>query len=131
MQEDVIDELVNFSYVESMPSFLDDDYRFKKIISRLSNQEERILKTILVICLKKRSLKTGSMISEDFDIHLKMNRNSRETALKRLCKKGIIKRFSGKRGVKGCLNLGFVNPIAMRVAEEVYYSNQVDDKKIK
>ena len=123
-KSDLATELKEGAITNTTPSFLDDDFRFKKIMTRLSGHEKKVLLVILRICLQKNSTKTGSISSEDFDNYLKINRNSRETALKRLCKKGLLKRFTGKRGVRGTINIGFVSELALSIADQLYQNGE-------
>jgi len=102
------------------PNFLDEDFRYRKILKRLPSQEQAVLGLIVAVCLQKKSLKTGDIPSDDFDDYLGFTRNSRETAIKRLCKKGIVKRLPGKRGVHGVLSFSFTNSTALDITKEYF-----------
>ena len=70
-----------------------------------------VLKLIIDICSQINALETGCIPSKDFDNYLKINRNTRETALKRLCKKELISRKKGKGGPNGYINISITNKI--------------------
>ena len=105
---------------KEQPSFLSDEFRFRKLLMRLSGSELSLLRVLLDICNKNNSHKTGKISGEDLDTFLDVPRNTRETAIKRLCKKGLIRRFPGTRGVNGTISLGFISEAAMNIANELY-----------
>tara|TARA_B110000908_G_C10145409_1_gene398795 strand:- start:340 stop:915 length:576 start_codon:yes stop_codon:yes gene_type:complete len=91
--------------------FLSDDFKYNKLLKKLSGNEQKVILLIIKICNKNGSSKTGLISGDDFDEHLGLKRNSRETALKRLCKKEILKRYTGKRGFGGFINLGMSDKV--------------------
>ena len=80
--------------------------RLTKMIKRLGGNEDLVFTLVHNICKNLKSFKTGNISSNDFDEHLGITRNSRETALKRLCKKKKKKRYKGISGSRGMINIG-------------------------
>jgi predicted transcriptional regulator len=85
--------------------FLNEDFRLTKLIKRLTGNEKKLFLLIIETCNAQGATKTGSIASEDIEEYLSLTRNSRESAIKRLCGRGIIKRNKGRRGVGGTINL--------------------------
>jgi predicted transcriptional regulator len=115
-----IKEKLVYGKIENSVGFLDDSFRFRKIILRLAPSEKKVLMLVVNICSSKNSLKTGDIESEDFDGYLEFSRNSRETAIKRLCKKGVLKRGKGRRGASGELNLS-ISGLVFSLATEILF----------
>jgi hypothetical protein len=80
-------------------------YITKKLIRKLGGNERKLFFFVVNICSIKGTLSTGEIMGEDIDITLDMKRNSRETSIKRLQKKGLLIRGIGKRGSNGVLVL--------------------------
>ncbi len=85
--------------------FLNEEFRLTKLIKRLTGNEKKLFLLVIETCNAQGTTKTGSIASEDIEEHLSLTRNSRESAIKRLCGRGIIKRNKGRRGVRGTINL--------------------------
>lgn len=85
--------------------FLNEDFRLTKLIKRLTGNEKKLFLLVIETCNAQGTTKTGSIASEDIEEHLSLTRNSRESAIKRLCGRGLIKRNKGRRGVRGTINL--------------------------
>lgn len=85
--------------------FLDENFRITKLINRLNGNEKKLFLLVIEMCNAIESTKTGNISSEDVENYLSFTRNSRESAIKRLCEKGLIKRNKGKRGLGGTINL--------------------------
>lgn len=111
-------------YIDNL-NFLDDDFRIKKRVLRLNGNEKKVFLLIYSICIKRNSAKTGLLQSVDIDEFLNLSRNSRETAIKRLCKKDLLKRNAGRRGVMGTLNLA-MSDITIKVVKEMVKQGELE-----
>lgn len=105
--------------------FLDEDFRITKLIKRLAGNEKKFFLLVMQTCNARGSTKTGSISSEDIEHYLSFTRNSRESAIKRLCEKGLIKRNKGKRGKGGTINLS-VSDKALEVANKLISDDDFD-----
>lgn len=105
-------------------TFLDESFRLTKMIKRLGGNEDLVFTLVHNICKNLKSFKTGNISSNDFDEHLGITRNSRETALKRLCKKGLLKRYKGISGSKGMINIG-LSEKTFEIAENIINKNEI------
>ena len=105
--------------------FLDEDFRITKLIKRLAGNEKKFFFLVIQTCNARSSTKTGSISSEDVENYLSFTRNSRESAIKRLCEKGLIKRNKGKRGKGGTINLS-VSDKALEVANKLISDDDFD-----
>lgn len=83
---------------------LSDEHNIHNKISKLSGLEQKIFFLVHDVCIDRKSINTGDIISIHFDRAIAANRNSRETAIKRLVKKGLIHRNKGKSGANATLN---------------------------
>jgi hypothetical protein len=98
--------------------FLNEEFRLIKLIKRLTGNEKKLFLLVVETCNAQGTTKTGSIASEDVEEYLSLTRNSRESAIKRLCGRGIIKRNKGRRGVRGTINLS-VSEKAMEVVNRL------------
>ena len=105
----------------TQPELKNDRILVKKMITELSSNEKKILFFVVFECAKKGTLSTGDVLSKDVDGMIGILRNSRETAVERLKKRGLIKREKGKPGLYATLNF-CINEI---IKEEVlnYFNN--------
>lgn len=114
----------------------DEQYLLKKSIKKLSGNERKIFFFIVEICSLKGTLNTGEMLSEDMDEILQMPRNSRETCLKRLKKKGLIIRGTGRRGKNSTVSFSLteavkieaLNQLSVTQAEKNVIKNMLGDR---
>jgi len=90
--------------------FMVDRAVVQKLISKLEGNEKKIFFHAINICSIKGLLSTGEIIGEELNKTISTTRNGRETAIKRLSKKGLLKRNKGKTGVNGTLCL-YVNEL--------------------
>ena len=104
---------------------MDEDFRITKLIKRLAGNEKKFFFLVIQTCNARSSTKTGSISSEDVENYLSFTRNSRESAIKRLCEKGLIKRNKGKRGKGGTINLS-VSDKALEVANKLISDDDFD-----
>ncbi|WP_010598980.1 hypothetical protein [Rickettsiella massiliensis] len=75
-----------------------------RLIRKLGGNEKKLFFLIINLCSIKGSLSTGDLLGDELNQALSTTRNGRETAIKRLVKKGLIKRRQGKTGSNGTLN---------------------------
>lgn len=85
--------------------FVTDRVMVQKLISKLGGNEKKIFFYVIHICSIKGSLSTGEILGEELTNAVSTTRNGRETAIKRLSKKGLLKREKGKTGANGTLCL--------------------------
>jgi hypothetical protein len=93
-------------------SLLMDEQDINNRIGKLSGLEQRVFFLVHDICIDRKNINTGYVKSIHFDRAIAANRNSRETAVKRLVKKGLLQRNKGKSGADGTLNFS-INEIIM------------------
>tara|TARA_R110002126_G_scaffold247974_2_gene390839 strand:+ start:1162 stop:1752 length:591 start_codon:yes stop_codon:yes gene_type:complete len=111
--------------IDTKVPFLDEDFRATKLIKRLTGNEKKFFLLVIQTCNARGSTKTGSISSEDVEHYLSFTRNSRESAIKRLCEKGLIKRNKGKRGQGGTINLS-VSDKVLEVANKLILEGDFD-----
>ena len=110
----------------------------KTLISKLSDNEKKVFFCVVNLCAIKSELSTGEIMGNEFNALVGTTRNGRETAIKRLSKKGLVKREKGKRGAKGTLRLSVSELIKIEALnyltiqksrEELAYQNQPPPEK--
>lgn len=89
------------------------DISFK--IRCISETEKKVMRNVYDICKKRNSDNTGDILSMQFDAQLEISRNSRETAIKRLSKKGLLQRNKGRAGKYGVLNLSISSEVLSEI----------------
>ena len=90
---------------EVHPGLMTDRNFIRTAIQRLSGNEKKIFFFAINICSQKGSLSTGEINGNDFNKIIETTRNGRETALKRLCKKGLVQRERIRCGIGGAISL--------------------------
>lgn len=83
---------------------LTDEQDITNKLGKLSGLEQRVFFLVQDICIDRKDVNTGYVKSIQFDRAIGATRNSRETAVKRLVKKGLLQRNKGKSGTDGTLN---------------------------
>lgn len=114
-------------------SLLIDEQDINNRIGKLSGLEQRVFFLVHDICIDRKDINTGFVKSINFDRAISANRNSRETAVKRLVKKGLLRRNKGKSGADGTLNFSINETIMSEALRFVsnqgkyeVFSNKVD-----
>ena len=113
--------------------FCSDRVLVQKLIRKLGGNEKKVFFYVVDICSIKGSLSTGEIIGETLTSAVATTRNGRETAIKRLSKKGLLKRERGKTGTNGtlCLHISelvkteALNYLNMHASEQALLSNRV------
>ena len=113
--------------------FVSDRVLVQKLIRKLGGNEKKIFFYVVDICSIKGSLSTSEIIGETLTSAVATTRNGRETAIKRLSKKGLLKRKRGKTGTNGtlCLHISelikteALNYLNMHASEQALLSNRV------
>ena len=103
-------------------NLLSDEQDINNRIGKLSGLEQKVFFLVHDICIDRKDVNTGHIKSINFDRAIGANRNSRETAVKRLVKKGLLQRNKGKSGADGTLNFS-ISEIIMSEALR-FVSNQ-------
>ncbi len=85
--------------------FITNVKNIRENIVKLTGNEKKLFSIIINMCSIKGSLCTGEIAGGNLNEMIGTTRNGRETALKRLCRKGLVKRQKVRRGVRGALNL--------------------------
>ena len=113
--------------------FVSDKVLAQKLIRKLGGNEKKIFLYVVDICSIKGSLSTGKIVGETLTSAAATTRNGRETAIKRLSKKGLLKRERGKTGANGtlCLHISelikteALNYLNTHTSEKAILSNRV------
>ncbi|MBP9777552.1 MAG: hypothetical protein KBD25_00055 [Rickettsiaceae bacterium] len=83
----------------------ENEHNIQERIAKLTGIEQKIFFLVHDLCIDRKSNTTGEIASLHFDRAIGVsNRNSRETAIKRLLKKGLLYRNKGKAGSNSMLN---------------------------
>ena len=73
-------------------------------ISKLRGNEKKLFFFVVYLCIRKNSCFTGDLLSSDVTKAIEISKNSRETCIKRLTKKGLLRRGMGKSGERSTLS---------------------------
>ncbi len=127
------DEVQMNPNIEVQLGFISDRLLAQKLIKKLSGNEKKIFFYVVDICSVKGSLSTGEIIGETVTNAIGSTRNGRETAIKRLVRKGLLKRERGKTGANGtlCLHINelikteALNYLNIYTSEQALLSNRV------
>lgn len=76
-----------------------------KTIQKLSGNEKKIFFFAINLCAQKGDVSTGEINGNEFNKIIGTTKNGRETAIKRLCQRGLVKREKIRRGVGGALSI--------------------------
>lgn len=85
--------------------FILDLESIRRAIRKLGGNEKKLFFFVINLCAMKGTLSTGEVLGEDLNNAITSTRNGRETAIKRIIKKGLLQREQGKTGANGTLNL--------------------------
>ncbi len=85
--------------------FITDRNLIYKTMQKLSGNEKKIFFFSINLCAQKGGVSTGEINGNEFTKIIGTTRNGRETALKRLCKRGLIQREKIRRGVGGAISI--------------------------
>ncbi len=121
---------------EAQLGFITDRAIVQKLISKLGGNEKKIFFYIIHICSIKGTLSTGEILGNQLTNVVSTTRNGRETAIKRLSKKGLLHREKGKTGANGTLCLHVTELIKTEaldylntsISEEALLSNWANNR---
>lgn len=108
----------------------EDNISIRKAISRLAGNDQKLFFFVIKYCASNGSLSTEWVISSEFDSNLEMPRNSRETSIKRLTKKGLLIRNKGKRGRNGVITLEVTEAVKSEALSYITSHRLVGEYKV-